>query len=276
VYKEFFGLKDKAFAKTPDPRFLFLNDEFEEAISQFLFAVEEKELGVLTGEIGSGKTLISRALIDRIENHSEIALITNPRLTPTQLLKTIAVEFGIEKPKHLKSDLSRQIEDRLLELYENETDAVLIIDEAHLIPRKDSFDELRLLTNFQLDDTNLISILLIGQPELLRRLKHKSYRALTQRIGAEFHLARLPQSEVDKYVRHRLSVAGSNGANIFGAEAVERLAYYSGGIPRVINNIATQCMLEAMAHDSQKVTGAMVESVVSGMKFLEIPEAARG
>lgn len=276
MYTQFFGLKDKAFAKTPDPRFLFLNEEFEEAINQLLFAVEEKELAVLTGEIGSGKTMISRSLIDRIDEHAEIALITNPRLTPTQLLKTIAVEFGIKQPKHLKSDISRQIEDRLLELYEQETDAVLIIDEAHLIPRKDCFDELRLLTNFQLDDTNLISILLIGQPELLRRLKHKSYRALTQRIGAEFHLARLAPTQVEKYMRHRLKVAGNNGAQIFSPDAVARLAYYSGGTPRVINNIATQCLLEAMAHDSATVTAEMVESVVGGMKFLEIPEAARG
>jgi type II secretory pathway predicted ATPase ExeA len=171
MYKTFYGLKERPFGKTPDPRFLFMAPQYEEALARLQYAVEEREIAVLTGEIGSGKTTLSRALMDQ-NDHDEIVLIVNPRLTPNQLLRELALRLDIT-PGHYRADLVDALSDRLLGLHEEGRGVVLIVDEAQLIPGKATFDELRLLSNFQLDTTNLISILLIGQPELRKRLAHR-------------------------------------------------------------------------------------------------------
>jgi type II secretory pathway predicted ATPase ExeA len=191
MYEGHYGLKEKPFRKTPDPRYLFLNDVYEEALERLLFAVEEMDLALLTGEVGSGKTLLTRALVDRVGDKYEIAMILNPRLSPRQFLHTLAGEIGIATPRFHATDLQAQIHERLLELDETGRAALLIVDEAHLIPGKATFEEIRLLTNFQLDDRNLIAVVLVGQPEMRVRLRHRAYRALTQRIGAQFHLTPL-------------------------------------------------------------------------------------
>src|SRR5574341_1968940 len=185
MYEQYWGLREKAFRKTPDPRYLFLNEAYEEALERLEFAVEEMELALLTGEVGSGKTLLTRALVDRVGERYEVAMILNPRLSPRQFLRTTAAEIGVREPRFHTSDLLDQIHARLLELDEAKRAALLIVDEAHLIPGKPTFEEIRLLTNFQLDDRNLIAIILIAQPELRERFRHRSYRALTQRIGAQ-------------------------------------------------------------------------------------------
>jgi len=142
---------------------------------------------VLVGEIGSGKTTLSRALIDRIGDSRPVIWLINPRLTPTQLLRAIAQALGIT-PSRMRADLVDQIHAKLIELYEQHREPVLLIDEAQLIPSKATFDEIRLLTNFQLDDQNLLSVLLIGQPELEKRLDREPYAPLRQRIGIRYHL----------------------------------------------------------------------------------------
>src|SRR6185295_18456922 len=209
MFESHFGLREKPFRKTPDPRYLFLNESYEEALEQLLYAVEERDLALLTGEVGAGKTLLSRTLIDRLGDRYEVGMILNPRLSPRQFLKTAASELGVAQPRFHSSDLLDQIHARLLELHEAGRAALLIVDEAHLIPGKTTFEEIRLLTNFQLDDQNLIAIVLIGQPELRERLKHRTYRALTQRVGAQFHLTPLSADDAVAYVRHRLKVAGA-------------------------------------------------------------------
>ena len=218
MFEAHFGLREKPFRKTPDPRYLFLNEAYEEALEQLLYAVEERDLALLTGEVGSGKTLLSRALVDRLGDRYEVGMILNPRLSPRQFLRTVASEIGIAEPRFHAADLLQQIHDRLLELDEAGRPALLIVDEAHLIPGKATFEEIRLLTNFQLDDRNLIALVLIGQPELRERLQHRSYRALTQRIGAQFHLVPLAEEDTAAYLRHRAEGGGS------GAGALHRRA----------------------------------------------------
>src|SRR6266851_532179 len=154
MFEEHFGFTAKPFGKTPDPSFLYESDQHKEALARLEYAVEEKELSLLVGEIGSGKTTLSRALIDRIGDARPVVLLINPGLTPARF----------------RNDLLDQIHAKLFELYEAGREPVLIIDEAQLIPTKSTFDEIRLLTNFQLDDQNLLSVLLIGQPELEARL----------------------------------------------------------------------------------------------------------
>ncbi len=266
MYQQYWGLREKPFRKTPDPRYLFLSETYEEALERLLFAVEEMELALLTGEVGSGKTLLTRALVDRLDDRCEVGMVLNPRLSPRQFLRTAASELGVESPRFHSSDLLEQLQLRLLELDRQQRRALLIIDEAHLIPGKPTFEEVRLLTNFQLDDRNLVAIVLVGQPELRDRLRHRAYRALTQRIGVCFHLVPLAEADTLAYVRHRLAVAGA-GRPLFSEEALLRLHAAACGIPRVINHLAPQALLEGMARGDSRVEAAVVEAVARERDF---------
>ncbi len=275
MYESYWGLREKPFRKTPDPRYLFLNDTYEEALERLVFAVEEVELALLTGEVGSGKTLLTRALVDRLGDRYEVGMILNPRLSPRQFLRAAAKELGIAEPRFLSNDLLEQIHDRLLELDAQGRTALLIVDEAHLIPGKPTFEEIRLLTNFQLDDRNLVAIVLVGQPELRERLRHRAYRALTQRIGVSFDLVPLGVEDTRHYLDHRVAVAG--GARpLFTEDAIARLHAAAGGIPRVLNQLATQALLEGMARGARRVDGRDVEAVAAERDFGGVPAGTRG
>jgi len=275
MYEAYWGLREKPFRKTPDPRYLFLNDTYEEALERLLFAVEELELALLTGEVGSGKTLLTRALVDRLGDRYEIGMILNPRLSPRQFLRAAAKELGIAEPRFHSNDLLEQMHDRLLELDGQGRAALLIVDEAHLIPGKPTFEEIRLLTNFQLDDRNLVAIVLVGQPELRERLRHRTYRALTQRIGVSFDLSPLTVEDAREYLAHRVGVAGGS-RTLFTEEAVARLHAASSGIPRVLNQLATQALLEGMARGATRVDGGVAAAVAAETDWDGVPAGARG
>lgn len=268
MYEEYYGLKEAAFRKTPDPRYLYQTDLYEEALEQLAYSVEEMELSLLTGEVGAGKTLLSRVLVDRVGDRYEIGMILNPRLSPRQFLKTAASELGIAEPRFHTNDILEQLHTQLLALHEAGRAALLVVDEAHLIPGKPTFEEIRLLTNFQLDDRNLIAIVLIGQPELRDRLRHRSYRALTQRIGSHIHLTPLTPADTAGYVRHRVKVAGGD-RSLFSDEAIQVLHRASGGIPRILNGLATQALIEGMARGIAEVDGPSAAAVVESQSFLE-------
>ena len=261
MYEAYWELREKPFRKTPDPRYLFLNETYEEALERLLFAVEEMELALLTGEVGSGKTLLTRALVDRVGERYEVGMILNPRLPPRQFLRTAALELGVAEPGYHSNDLLDQIHERLLALDEGNRAALLVVDEAHLIPGKPTFEEIRLLTNFQLDDRNLIAVVLVGQPELRQRLRHRTYRALTQRFGVSFEIVPLSVEDTRAYVAHRLAVAGGE-PTLFTEEAIERLHSGTGGVPRLLNHVATQALVEAMARGADEVDGAAVAAVL--------------
>ena len=269
MYESWYGLREKPFRKTPDPRYLFLNEAYEEALEQLLYAVEERDLALLTGEVGSGKTLLSRALIDRLGDRYEVGMILNPRLSPRQFLRTVAAEIGVGEPRFHAADLLEQIHDRLLELDEAKHPALLIVDEAHLIPSKATFEEVRLLTNFQLDDRNLVAIVLIGQPELRERLQHRAYRALTQRIGAQFHLTPLSEEDTASYLRHRVRVAGGQ-RELFTNDAIQVLHRASGGLPRVLNHLATQALLEGLAKGAARIDEQIATAAAQGQFLPEL------
>jgi type II secretory pathway predicted ATPase ExeA len=271
MFEAHFGLREKPFRKTPDPRYLFLNDAYEEALEQLLYAVEERDLALLTGEVGSGKTLLSRTLVDRLGEGYEVGMILNPRLSPRQFLRTVASEIGVSEPRFHAADLLQQIHDRLLELDEAGRTALLIVDEAHLIPGKGTFEEIRLLTNFQLDDRNLIAVVLIGQPELRERLQHRTYRALTQRIGAQYHLVPLDEADSTAYLRHRLQIAGARG-EIFTEGAMRVLHRASGGLPRVLNHLATQALLEGLGRGATTIDEDLAAAAACGQFLPGFPE----
>jgi len=258
MFETFFGLRSKPFGRTPDPAFLFESAQHREALARLEYAVDEKDLALLVGDIGSGKTTISRALIDRVADTRPIILLINPRLTPAQLLRSIASGLGLI-PARFRNDLLDQIHTRLFELFEQKREPVLIIDEAQLIPGKATFDEIRLLTNFQLDDQNLLSVLLIGQPELEARLDRAAYAPLRQRIGFRYRLGPLSVEEVASYVAHRIAVAGGT-RNPFDDDAVRALHEISGGIPRLINTLATTALLEAFGDDENRIDRTRIEA----------------
>ncbi len=258
MFEEHFGFTTKPFGKTPDPAFLYESDQYKEALARLEYAVDEKELALLTGDVGSGKTTLSRALIDRLGDSRPVVLLINPRLTPTQLLRSIARHLGIE-PARFRNDLLDQLHTKFFELYEEHREPVIIIDEAQLIPGKPTFDEIRLLTNFQLDDQNLLSVILIGQPELQSRLQRAAYAALRQRIGMRYSLKPLSLDEAVAYIEHRIRIAGGT-RNPFSAEAMEEIHVLSGGIPRLINTLATTALLDAFGEDADTIDVSRIAS----------------
>lgn len=256
MFEEHFGFTTKPFGKTPDPAFLYESPQHKEALARLEYAVEEKELALLTGDVGSGKTTLSRALIDRLGDSRPVVLLINPRLTPMQLLRSIAAGLGMTPPRH-RHELLDQIHSKLFELYEARREPVIILDEAQLIPSKTTFDEIRLLTNFQLDDQNLLSLILIGQPELHARLQRNAYSALRQRIGMRYALTPLSLDETIEYIEHRVRVAGG-ARNPFSREAMEEIYTLSGGIPRLINTLATTALLDAFGEDAETIDAGRV------------------
>ncbi len=266
VFEEAFGLKERPFSKTPDPKFLYLSRVHEEALARLQYGVEEREIVLLTGEIGCGKTTLTRALMDSLDESYRVIYILNPRLTANQFIRTVAKRLDIEIPYNYKDDLLEAVYDRVFELYEEGVTPVIIIDEAQLIPRKETFEEIRLLSNFQLDQTNLLSIVLVAQPDIRKRLRHRTYAPLKQRIGMFYHLKPLSKNEVKNYIEHRLSVSGRED-ELFTQEAIDEIYRFSKGIPRLINSIANASMLEALSEEASLI---LPGHVIKAAKELEI------
>jgi len=266
MYEDFYGFAERPFSKTPDPRFLFTGRVHREGLARLAYAVEERDLVLLTGEIGCGKTTLSRALMDSLDDSYRVILFINPRLTPLEFLRGLALRFGVEEPARFKTDLLEQIGAELYHLYEKGLCPVLVIDEAQLVPHKETFDEIRLLTNFQLDDCNLMSVVLMGQPELRKRLSHRVYEPLRQRIGMQYNLVPLTLAETKDYIDHRLRVAGGE-PGLFEPEAMAHIHRYSGGIPRKINHAASLALLEGFGRDAARIDGAILEAVMMELEL---------
>jgi len=264
LYERFYGFKVKPFSKTPDPRFLYKSKAHAEALARLEYAVEERDIALLTGDIGCGKTTISRALVDSLGENAKPVVIINPRLSSTQLLKTIARRMEIQSPPNHRSELVEQLSDEIYKLYESGIVPVIILDEAQLIPSKDTFEELRLLTNFQLDDRNLLTLILIGQTELRERLKKPTFTALRQRIGINYHIGPLALEDVKEYIRFRMEVAGRK-EDLFSEGAIEMIYTISNGIPRDINSISNNALLEGFCRDARLIDEDIIRDVMTDM-----------
>lgn len=260
MYKEYFGLKEKPFGKTPDPRFLFLSKGHEEALARLEYAVEDREIALLTGEVGCGKTTLSRALIDRCGTGYRFILLFNPRMGALEFLRTVAHGLEIEEPARSKDDLLRQITGVLYDLYRNRVCPVLVIDEAQTITELEVFDEIRLLTNYQLDDHNLISVVIMGQPELRELLRYQPMEPLRQRISLHFHLHPLSVEETMEYLDFRITAAGGS-PGLFTPDAVQAVYELSAGVPRRINTVATNALLVAYGNDAAVIDASIIQEV---------------
>ncbi len=267
MYNEFYGFSEKPFSKTPDPRFLYLSKMHREALVRLVYAVEERDLILLTGEIGCGKTTLSRRLMDELDERHKVILLINPRLTPLEFLRAVAMRLDIAEPARFKADLLEQIGAALYTLYEKGVCPVLIVDEAQLVQYKETFDEIRLLTNFQLDDRNLLSVVLMGQPELRKRLAHPVYEPLRQRIGMQFSLSPLSLEETCEYLDCRLRVVGGP-AGLFTQEAVACIHRYAGGIPRKINHAASLALLEGFGRETRSIAADLIEAIMPELELI--------
>jgi type II secretory pathway predicted ATPase ExeA len=261
MYEAFYGLRERPFSKTPDPRFLFLSRGHREALARLQYAVEERDIVLLTGGIGCGKTTLSRALMDNLGEDFRVVLIVNPRLTPLEFLRNLALRLGIAEPARSKTDLLEQIGAALCTFHASGICPVVVIDEGQLVPHKETFDEIRLLTNFQLDDRNLLSVVLMGQPELRKRLQHRSYEPLRQRIGMQYELLPLGRDETAEYLDFRVIRAGGP-AGLFADDAVELIHTCSAGIPRRINHAASLALLEGFGREARLIDRRIVEAVM--------------
>jgi type II secretory pathway predicted ATPase ExeA len=266
MYEAFFGLHERPFSKTPDPRLLYLSRTHREALARLIHAVEERDLVLLTGEIGCGKTTLSRALMDEMGEGYRVILIVNPRLTPMEFLRVLALRLGIDDPSRFKTDLLEQIGAVLFSHYQEGTCPVLVIDEAQLVPFKETFDEIRLLTNFQLDDRNLISVVLMGQPELRKRLAHRVYEPLRQRIGLQYDLLPLSREETAEYLDFRMQACGGE-TQVFLPQAIDLIYRYSGGIPRKINHVASLALLEGFGRETRRIGPEILDGVLSELQL---------
>ena len=267
MYQEYWGLKEKPFENTPDPRFLYYSHEHEEAISRMLYAVtERKGAAMLTGEYGCGKTLMSRLLFEKLpEDKYEIGLITNPALKPAELLNEICFQINIKlSAESSKEKILQKLNDHLYQNLKTEKDAVIVIDEAQTIRDPMTFEELRLLLNFQLNNRFLMSIILIGQPELKDMIN--KMKQLSQRISIKYHLNPLSRKDTTKYIIHRLKIAGREDKT-FTEKAIYRIWENSEGIPRLINNLCDMSLLVAFNKEMKGVDESVALEVIK--EFLE-------
>lgn len=259
MYEAFYGFRIRPFGKTPDPKFLFMSRTHEEALARLQYAVEERDIAVLTGEAGCGKTTLTRALMDSLGDKGRVVLIVNPRLTSLEFTKAVCARLQCTVSSNDKSELLDAIYSKLYEHYKAGITSILIVDEAHLIPYRETFEEIRLLTNFQMDDTNLLSIVLVGQPDLRRKIDHPSLKALRQRVGLFCGLGAIGRDEIKAYIRHRVA-AGGVKRMIFTDTALESLFNFSQGIPRVINSLAGMSLLEGFAKEAKTIDEVTVRS----------------
>ena len=265
MYLAFFGLNEKPFSITPDPRYLYLSERHAEAMAHLLYGINEAGGFVqLTGEVGTGKTTIVRSLLAQAPKNAEIALILNPRMTAPEFLLTICEELGIGVPDSATQSLKDLVDilsQYLLRAHAGGRRVVLVVDEAqNLAP--EVLEQVRLLTNLETNTQKLLQIILIGQEELRELLARNELRQLAQRITGRYHLSPLSAEETTAYIRHRLRVAGAT-ADIFNRFALEEIYRLSGGVPRVINVICDRALLGGYSQDRHRITGPLVRNAAS-------------
>jgi general secretion pathway protein A len=266
MYEKYWNLSEKPFENAPNPRFLYHSQRHEEALSRMLYAIRERKGGaVLTGEYGSGKTLLSRVILQELNDEQyQSALIFNPKLSSFNFLKEIVYQLGSDI-----SSLTNKIHvlHTLNEiLYKNRRDnknTVIVVDEAQAIGNKESFEELRLLLNFQLNDNFLLTLILLGQPELKGKIK--DLPQLRQRLAIRFHLTALSMKETKEYIQHRLKVVGAQEP-IFLEEALSEIYRFSAGIPRRINNICDMALLVSCGAKLDKIDRKIIREVAEDLE----------
>ena len=282
MYETYYGLTEKPFSLTPDPKFLYRSESHANAFDLLQYAIERREgFVVVTGDIGTGKTTLCRALLDQVDRATVTALVLNPFLSEEDLLKRILLDFGVvsreerqsgNPPTIGKSELIDRLHDFLVDLSPRKS-AVLIIDEAQNLPLR-LLEQLRILSNLETDKEKLLQIILVGQLNLKELLRSPDLRQLDQRISIRYELQPLDRSAVAAYVTHRLAVAGGSGSVSFSENAFNNLHRLSGGIPRLINLICDRALLAGYSVRARRITSDLVIHAAQSLD-MQIPPAPR-
>ena len=265
IYQTYWGLKEPPFENVPNRKVFFRSSQHEEALSRLMYAVENRKgAAMLTGEVGSGKTTISQVMGESLpQDRYLVRTITNPALSPLDLLRSILYEIGVETDSDSKFFLLTKLHDRLQEKQKLGIRTILVVDEAHLIQQRDSLEELRMLLNMQFEHQFLVTLIILGQPPLLLRIE--TLLPLKERISVKYHLKPLDLKDTVRYILFRLKSAGAE-RGIFTREAIFPLYEYSRGIPLRINNLCDRCMLIGMMKNAGAIDTGIVNEAIAELE----------
>lgn len=269
MYCDFYGLKERPFNVTSDPSFFFLSQKHKEALSHLYYGVTQRTgIIVVTGEIGTGKTTLCRFFLNQLGKNVKTAFILNPHFSEIQLLEAIIKDFGISSRDKTRLSFVNELNRFLLTESESGNNVVLIIDEAQNL-KTNQLEQVRLLSNLETEKEKLIQVILVGQPELNRRLNLYDLRQLRQRIVVRYHITPLTKEEIQDYIEHRLNIAGSNGRIDFTDEAIKAISDFSAGIPRLINIVCDRALLAGFVSETDTIgidiTGRCIDELKEGL-----------
>src|SRR5712692_1598477 len=262
MYLTFYGLRDRPFNATPDPRFLYMSPGHREALAQLLYGTQERKgFIVLTGKVGTGKTTLLHTLCQRLNGQSAVSFVVNSTLPFDELLEYVLEDLGIAKTGASRAQRLIALNNFLIERARAGQNTVLIIDEAQNLDVA-TLEQIRLLSNFETPTSKLLQILLVGQPELKARLNLPELRQLKQRVGLRCQIPPLTLEEARAYIRTRLRIAGGRDLGLFADSAVDRITAYSGGIPRLINTVCDHCLLFGYADQTRRIDRHIVNQAI--------------
>jgi type II secretory pathway predicted ATPase ExeA len=271
MYKSYFGLKENPFNVNPDPRYLYLTKQIEEALTGLMYGIQtRKGFITLTGEVGTGKTTLVNRLLDWLrQRRTRTAFLFNSRMNTSHLFDFILAEFEIACESRTKSQQLMKLNQWLLERYRAGETAVLIVDEAQNLSYP-VLEEIRMLTNLETSTEKLLQIVLSGQPELEEKLKLPQLRQLKQRITLRCKTAPLTKEQTHAYIAERLRIAGTSGEQIFSPEAMDTVHMYSLGIPRVVNLLCEHALINTYVEQERVVPPRIVEDIAREFQLDEI------
>jgi general secretion pathway protein A len=273
MYQEFYRLRDIPFSLAPDPKYLFRTESLLEVFANLQYGIEHgKGIVVVTGEVGTGKTTILRSMLQSLDHTVLAAYIFNPLLSTEEFFDLMAGEFRL-RPQQSKASMLRMLGYALMSRHAQGLRTVLVVDEAHLLPRH-LLEEIRLLSNFETNRDKLLQIILCGQPELHDLLTQPDLRQLKQRVSLKCSIKMLAAHETPEYIRSRLRVAGARDENLFEPEATRMIHRFSGGIPRIVNNICDNALLTGFSQGSARITAAIISDVVDELDLASMEIAS--
>jgi type II secretory pathway predicted ATPase ExeA len=269
MYTNFFGFTERPFDVTPDPRFLYESPSHQETLASLIYGIRERRGFIaIVGEVGTGKTTLLKALLERIDDNTQVAFIFNTDMTFVQILNMALVDLGLASREEslAKDEALHRLNDFAIEQLTRGGNLVLIVDEAQNLDRR-SMENLRLLSNLETRKHKLIQIVLSGQPELDDKLSQPQLRQLAQRINLKRYITPLSEKEVHEYIRHRLSVADCNDRHLFGLRAQQLIWQYSGGVPRKINILCDNALLIGYGLKHKRIKGPIVEEAIRDLSW---------
>ena len=271
MYLDFYGLKEKPFNATPDPKFLYLTPGHREALAQLVYGVQEhKGFIVLTGEVGTGKTTLLQTLLQKLDSNTAVAFVFNSTLPFEDILEYVLEDYGIGKVGTSAAQRLVALNHFLIERRRAGQNTVLIIDEAQNLEAS-TLEQIRLLSNFETPTDKLLQILLVGQPELKAKLQVPQLRQLKQRISLRCAIPPMTAEETRDYIRTRLRIAGARDLNLFNDQAVRRISEYAGGIPRIVNIVCDHALLIGYADQTRQVGRDIIERAITYLEEGELP-----